>query len=166
MSSREVERKFLVDPDEASRRAGAARAQYRIEQAYVAIDDEREVRLRAIDGERGLLTVKSHGELERDEFEIELDEEQFRTLSPLLDTKAIEKTRYLLDHDGHTVELDVYAGDLQGLVVAEVEFESRNDAEAFEPPGWLGRDVTGDPRYRNHKLAGRRFADLPRDGED
>jgi len=161
VSSREIERKFLVDPDEAGRLAGSARGQHRIEQAYVAVDDEREVRLRAIDGERGLLTVKSHGELERDEFEIELEEEQFRALSPLLETKAVAKTRYLLDHDGHTIELDVYSGDLEGLAVAEVEFESRKDAEAFEPPDWLGRDVTGDTRYKNRNLAGCRFADLP-----
>jgi len=166
VSSREIERKFLVDPDEAGRQQGSARAQFRIEQAYIAIHGEREVRLRAIDGERGLLTVKGHGELERDEFEIELDDSQFRTLAPLLETRAIAKTRYLLDHDGHTIELDVFKGDLEGLIMAEVEFESTGDAEAFEPPGWLGREVTCDRRYRNNELAGRRFADLPGGGRE
>jgi adenylate cyclase len=52
-----------------------------------------------------------------------------------------------------TIELDVYGGDLEGLVVAEVEFASEEDADAFDPPAWLGREVTDDPRYKNQRLA-------------
>jgi adenylate cyclase len=51
------------------------------------------------------------------------------------------------------VEVDVYAGDLDGLVSAEVEFASEEAAAAFAPPAWLGREVTGDPRYANRALA-------------
>jgi len=55
--------------------------------------------------------------------------------------------------DGLTAEVDVYDGDLAGLVVAEIEFDSPEQGDAFEPPGWLGREVTDDSRYGNRTLA-------------
>jgi CYTH domain-containing protein len=66
----------------------------------------------------------------------------------------VVKTRYLVPvGDGLTAEVDVYEGDLGGLVTAEVEFPSEEASSAFDPPGWLGREVTGDPRYANRTLA-------------
>ena len=66
----------------------------------------------------------------------------------------IEKTRYEIDAgDGLVIELDIYAGDLEGLVVAEVEFASEEAADGFAPPDWLGPDVTEDLRYKNQRLA-------------
>ena len=65
----------------------------------------------------------------------------------------MEKERFRLERDGRTIELDVYGGDLDGLVVAEVEFESEQESADYNPPAWLGREVTGDERYANRRLA-------------
>jgi len=54
---------------------------------------------------------------------------------------------------GLTIELDIYSGDLAGLIVAEVEFASEDEADAFEPPNWFGPEVTDDARYKNQNLA-------------
>jgi adenylate cyclase len=63
-------------------------------------------------------------------------------------------TRYLLPAGGGlTIELDVYRGDLAGLVTAEIEFESLQASRAFEAPAWLAEEVTDDPRYKNQSLA-------------
>ena len=100
------------------------------------------------------LTIKSGGGRSRAEEELAIEPDRFERLWPLTDGRRIEKTRYeiALD-DGPTVELDVYGGALAGLVVAEVEFGSEQDADAFEGPEWLGREVTDDPRFKNQRLA-------------
>ena len=63
------------------------------------------------------------------------------------------KTRHLIEHGRHKIELDVYAGELEGLLVAEVEFPDQASAEQFEPPDWFGDEVTGDRQYLNQTLA-------------
>jgi CYTH domain-containing protein len=63
------------------------------------------------------------------------------------------KTRYDIPLGNRVVEIDVYGGRHNGLVVAEVEFEDEESAKSFQPPDWLGEDVTGDPRYSNQLLA-------------
>jgi adenylate cyclase len=111
------------------------------------------VRVRRRDG-RTWLTVKSGPGRVRVEEEIEIDADRFERLWPLTDGRRIEKTRYEIDaDDGLVIELDVYKGDLEGLVVAEVEFDSEEAADAFAEPDWLGRDVTEDVRYKNQRLA-------------
>ena len=100
------------------------------------------------------LTVKSGGGRVRVEEEIEIDADRFERLWPLTEGLRIEKTRYEIDAgDGRIIELDVYGGGLDGLVTAEVEFDSEEAAEAFAPPAWLGDDVTEDVRYKNQRLA-------------
>jgi adenylate cyclase len=147
----EIERKFLVGevPGGLERSASAE-----IRQGYVAIEpDGGEVRVRSRDG-RAELTVKRGDGRTRSEDELEIDDSQFARLWPLTAGRRIEKTRHLVPlPDGLTLELDVYAGALAGLVTAEVEFPSQAAAEAFEPPPWVGRDVTDDPRYKNQRLA-------------
>jgi adenylate cyclase len=59
----------------------------------------------------------------------------------------------VLPHDGLEIEVDVYQGELEGLIVAEIEFDSEEQARGFEPPDWLGDDVTGDERFLNENLA-------------
>jgi adenylate cyclase len=69
-------------------------------------------------------------------------------------TGEVEKRRYLVPAgDRLSIELDVYTGELDGLVTAEIEFDSEGQAEAFEPPPWIGSDVTGDAGYSNQSLA-------------
>jgi adenylate cyclase len=148
----EIERKFLVaePPSDLSRWPSSA-----IEQGYLAVaDNGTEVRVRRRDGRAAVLTVKSGGGRQRVEEEIEIEPERFERLWPLTEGRRIEKTRYEIPAaDGAVIELDVYAGDLDGLVVAEVEFESDEKADAFGAPRWFGQEVTDDARYKNQRLA-------------
>ena len=83
-----------------------------------------------------------------------IDERRFAALWPLTEGRRLDKTRHLFPlGDGLTAELDVYEGAHAGLLVAEVEFASAGASEAFAPPDWLGREVTGDPRFANQSLA-------------
>lgn len=103
---------------------------------------------------RSWLTVKSGAGRVRVEEEIEIEPDRFERLWPLTEGLRIEKTRYEIDAgDGVVIELDVYTGDLDGLVTAEVEFDSEEAADAFAVPDWLGPDVTEDVRYKNQRLA-------------
>jgi CYTH domain-containing protein len=112
-----------------------------------------EVRLRRRAG-RALLTVKSGPGHVRVEEEMPIEERRFESLWPLTEGRRVVKTRHLVPlESGLVVELDVYAEALEGLLTAEIEFPSLAASEAFSPPGWLGRDITGDARYANQSLA-------------
>jgi CYTH domain-containing protein len=145
----EIERKFLVGraPPDLGRQPSEE-----IEQGYVAIDASAEVRVRRR-GQSLTLTVKSAPARTRVEEEIEIDEARFDALWELSEGRRIAKTRYLIDHDGITIELDDYHDALAGLMTAEVEFPSEAASDAFRPPHWLGPEITGDPRYANQALA-------------
>ncbi len=144
----EVERKFVV-PDPPDLEGTDADE---IEQGYLAIGADGEVRVRR-KGDRLLLTAKRGEGLSRHEAEIELDRKAFDELWPLTEGRRLHKRRHVIPHDDLKIEVDVYAGDLEGLVVAEIEFPSEEEARAFEPPEWLGQEVTGDHRYLNETLA-------------
>jgi adenylate cyclase len=149
----EIERKFLVN--EPPDLIGMDPVE--IEQGYLAVAGETggaEVRLRSSDGDP-VLTVKSAGGLSRTEEEIPLDRDRFDSLWPLTEGRRLQKARYRLDHEGAVIELDIYCGDLDGLAVAEVEFEDEDGAHAFEPPAWFGEEVTERPEFRNEALASR-----------
>jgi adenylate cyclase len=144
----EVERKFLVsDPPDLD---GSSADE--IDQGYLAIGTDGEVRLRRR-GEKLVLTAKRGEGLSRQEAEIELDREEFEELWPLTDGRRLHKRRHVVPQGELEIEVDVYEGDLEGLVVAEVEFASEEDARRFDPPEWLGEEVTGDRRYLNETLA-------------
>jgi CYTH domain-containing protein len=148
--SAEVERKFLLAARPAGLDAHPAR---RLEQGYVAIDPAgAEVRVRR-QGDERLMTIKVGRGLARAEEEFAVDAERFERLWPLTAGRQVVKTRYLVPLDGLTAEVDVYEGDLAGLLTAEVEFADEAAAGAFSPPAWLGRDVTGDGRFANAALA-------------
>ncbi len=144
----EVERKFLVAelPDLGDSDSDE------IEQGYLAIGSDGEVRLRR-KGERLVLTAKRGSGLSREEAEVELDREDFERLWPLTGGRRLHKRRYLIPRGDLTIELDVYEGDLEGLLVAEIEFDSEDQAREFDPPAWIGEEVTGDERYLNETLA-------------
>jgi adenylate cyclase len=144
----EVERKFLVD--ELPDLEGAESDE--IEQGYLATGSDGEVRLRR-KGDRLVLTAKRGSGLSRDEAEVQLDQASFEELWPLTEGRRLHKRRHVLPHGDLKIELDVYEGDLEGLRVAEIEFPSEEEAKAFEPPEWVGEDVTGDERYLNETLA-------------
>jgi adenylate cyclase len=144
----EVERKFLVhDPPELDETDADE-----IEQGYLAIGAEGEVRLRR-KGERLVLTAKRGAGLSRLEAEVELDRDRFDELWPLTEGRRLHKRRHVVPHGVLEIEVDVYDGDLEGLVVAEIEFPSEDQARRFDPPDWLAEEVTGDRRYLNETLA-------------
>jgi len=132
-----------------------------IVQGYLAIDvTGSEVRLRKI-GERYFETYKGSGRLQRRELEIELSPNQFNTLWLGTEDRRIEKVRYQINEGGQKIELNVFQGNLEGLVLAEVEFPSREKSEEFEPPDWFGDEVTEDIRFKNQNLAQK---GAPKDG--
>ena len=149
-SSHEIERKFLV------RKLPADLTSYpsnEIAQGYlVSLDDGTQVRLRKT-GDRYSLTFKRGTGSVREEREVELTATQFDALWPATEGKRLVKTRYEIPLGDRTVEIDVYHERHKGLVVAEVEFDQEEAAKNFRPPGWLGDDVTGNPRYSNQLLA-------------
>jgi adenylate cyclase len=147
----EIERKFLVDAPPADLERHPASA---IEQGYLAIEPGGiEVRVRRRDG-TAVLTAKAGTGRTRAEEEVAIDAGAFARLWPLTEGRRVEKVRHLIPaQDGLTIELDVYGGDLAGLVVAEVEFPDEAAADAFVAPAWMGADVTDDERYKNHRLA-------------
>jgi len=144
----EIERKFLVT--EAPELAGAEFAE--IEQGYLAIGSDGEVRVRR-EGDKLLLTAKRGSGLSRQEAEVEVDRSSFDALWALTEGRRLEKRRYVLPRRDLRIEVDVYGGELEGLIVAEVEFATEEDAKAFDPPDWFGEEVTGDHRYLNETLA-------------
>jgi CYTH domain-containing protein len=146
-----VERKFLLSapPDGLAEHPAKALAQ-----GYLAIDPAgSEVRVRRKDDET-LMTVKIGTGLVRGEEEFEIDGDRFERLWAMTDGRQVTKTRYFVPlEDGLTAEIDLYDGALKGLVTAEIEFPDEATALAYEPPEWLGEDVTGDLRYNNQTLA-------------
>jgi CYTH domain-containing protein len=145
----EIERKWLVAalPEGFDALRGAT-----IRQGYVALTDEVEVRVRKLD-DRHLLTIKSSGELSREEVEMPISEADFGRLWKLTQGRRVEKTRTVVDLDGLSAEVDVYSGSLAPLRVVEVEFASERDAGAFVAPAWFGREVTREAGYKNRSLA-------------
>ena len=146
----EIERKFLVKslPENLEQYPHKD-----IVQGYLAItEDGTEVRLRK-KGKKYFQTVKSGAGKTRFESEVEITEDQFNTLWEATKGKRVEKTRYEIPHESGTIELDIYHGDLDGLLSAEMEFSSEKDSNEFVTPIWLSEEVTDDKKYKNQNLA-------------
>jgi adenylate cyclase len=146
----EVERKFLV----ARRPDWLPKCRVEeIEQGYLAIQgDDVEVRLRRL-AEGRYLTVKRGSGSERAEVEVELSAEQFEALWPLTAGRRLRKARHYVQAEAGEIEVDVYRGPLEGLITAEVEFGPGQPPGSFEPPDWIGEELTGHPGYANKNLA-------------
>ena len=148
----EIERKFLI---EAIPTWLSEHPSEEIEQGYVTESgDSVQVRLRRRGGE-SILGVKRGTGLSRGETEVGLDPATAGKLWELTTGRRVQKTRHRVQAGPVTIEVDVYADELEGLVVAEVEFDSEAAASAFDPPGWLGRELTGERRFDNDLLAER-----------
>ncbi len=148
--AREIERKFLLKHLPADLRRFRRQL---IEQGYlVAKRDGTQVRLRRV-GRRHSLTLKQGRGLSRDEIEAPLTRAQFQQLWPATAGFRLKKIRYEVPFGKHKIEIDVYAESNKGLVVAEVEFPNARACKLFRAPEWFGREVSGEWRYSNVRLA-------------
>ena len=149
MAGVEVERKWLIAGVDSLPAEVLATQAAEIEQGYLTIGaDGSETRVRRKAG-RCTLTVKSGRGLVRNEAE-----EQFEVLWPATEHARVHKQRRAVPGEGGvTIEVDVYSDQLDGLVVAEVEFDDPWGAESFVAPYWFGLEVTADDAYKNRSLA-------------
>lgn len=145
--AKEIERKFLIDLT----KVGALENGTAIKQGYIATSDKTVVRAR-VAGKKAYLTLKGANKgVTRTEFEYEIpvdDAEQI--IAELCNGPVVEKTRYLLEYIGHTWEIDIFHGNNEGLIIAEIELTSED--EVFEKPAWVETEVSGDPKYYNSSL--------------
>ncbi len=153
MKGMEIERKFLID--QLPRGLEAYRHR-KMEQGYLSTDPV--LRVRREDDEY-FVTYKSRGLMSREEYNLPLTAEAYYHLIQKADGIIITKTRYYIPQaSGLVIELDVFSGEYDGLVMAEVEFDSIAAANAYTPPDWFGTEVTNDPAYHNSSMSRKRLA--------
>ena len=142
----EIERKFLIKelPDLKDYKY------HKIEQGYLNTDPV--VRVRHQDDDY-IMTYKGSGLMAREEYNLPLNKEAYHHLIKKADGRIIKKTRYLIPYGKYTIELDVFEGSLASLILAEVEFDSIEEANAFVAPDWFDQDVTEDPKYHNSNMS-------------
>ena len=144
----EIERKFLIKKLPDNLTSYKAR---KIEQAYLCTDPV--VRVRR-DNDDYYLTYKSKGMIVREEYNLPLTKEAYGHLLAKADGNIITKTRYEIpEKDNLTIELDVFEGKFDGLLLAEVEFTSEEEALYYIPPEWFGEDVSNSTKYHNSTLS-------------
>jgi len=149
---KEIERKFLIRNTEWQSQATGIL----YHQGYLNTHKERVVRIR-IAGKKAFLTIKGITEgVSRLEYEYEIDiKDAEEMLEQLCEQPTLIKHRYTVEYHGFTWEIDVFHGENEGLMVAEIELES--EEEHFEKPDWIGREVTYDTRYFNANLISNPF---------
>lgn len=163
ITGNEIERKFIIN-ESVMKKLSLPKPLF-IEQDYLATGEE-EVRIRSVkpfyeensyvnklEGEEPatfVMTIKSGAGMIRTENEFPILKKTYEQLKTVY--TPIQKIRYKIPMDNVEVELDKYVGDLAGLIIAEVEFDSKESAEAFIIPEWFGKEVTEDIQYKNQKL--------------
>lgn len=144
----EIERKFLVSGDFKNLSDG----KFEIKQGYLSSDPNRTVRIRITD-KKGFITIKGKSDetgMKRLEWEKEISVQDAKALFELCEPNRIEKTRYIIDYEGHLFEVDEFYGENMGLIIAEVEMQSINEEVSL--PNWIGKEVTNDKKYYNSQL--------------
>lgn len=146
--AKEIERKYLVS-DQSYRQAATEKRH--ILQAYLNRDPKSTVRIRIADS-NAFLTIKGKNDgAVRDEWEYPIpSDDAIAMIERCASGRIIEKTRYIVPFDGYIWEVDEFAGELQGLTVAEIELPSHDSV--FPLPPFIGEEVTGNPRYYNSSL--------------
>lgn len=147
MKSYEIERKFLVRTLPGNLESYPY---HEIEQGYLCTEPV--VRIRRQDDEY-YLTYKSKGLMVREEYNLPLTEESYIHLRTKTDGCLISKRRYKIPYESYMIELDLFTSPEKGLLLAEVEFPSKEAALAFQAPDWFGEDVTNSSRYHNSTLS-------------
>lgn len=142
----EIERKYLVDLEKLTLKNGL-----NIKQGYIETANNTVVRVR-VKGSKGFLTIKGENSgASRLEFEYEIPlDEANEMLQKLCSGPIIDKTRYEIKYENHLWEVDLFYGENEGLVIAEVELEDENEEVIL--PTWVKQEVTGDIKYYNNQL--------------
>jgi len=150
----EIEKKYLVLPQQLDQHVQLDQHPHKLMvQGYLASSDLAVIRIRVFQ-DRGRLTIKQRrAGIKRIEVERDLSLEEANELLSLCGTKKVEKQRYFVPHSNYTIELDIFLGENAGLIIAEVEFQDEEEANAFDPPEWFSTEVSGDLRYYNHYLS-------------
>ncbi len=148
----EIERKFLVSDIPIDLTQCVCRI---IEQGYLSTNPV--VRVRK-DNDEYYLTYKGKGLMAREEYNLPLNKEAYEHLIKKADGNIITKHRYEIpDKTGRTIELDIFDGTFKGLILAEVEFDSIEEADNYIPPDWFKEDVTNDTNYHNSNMSKRKL---------
>lgn len=143
----EIEHKYLVINDSYKK---LSIKKIEIRQGYLNRNPDRTVRVRTY-GKKGYLTVKGRNQgCQRLEFEYEIPFEEACEILELAENGIVEKTRFIVPFEGHTWEIDEFHGNLQGVVLAEVELPEMDIV--YKKPPFIGADITGDPSYYNSNL--------------
>lgn len=126
-----------------------------IKQGYLPSAGACEVRVR-IAGNQAFLTLKSKSEgITRGEFEYPVPVSDAKQILSGFCSQFVEKTRYEVEHAGHTWDVDIFEGENEGLALAEIELQC--ESETFQKPWWVDEEVTGDVRFYNAQLASRPY---------
>jgi CYTH domain-containing protein len=160
----EIERKFRVHQDQLPPLPPGAE----LAQGYLSFTPNVRVRTEIAPGgaRKAYLTVKGPGLVGRDEFEYEIPFEEGDALLGLAQSAIVRKTRHLLPADPPDLkwELDVFAGENEGLIVAEIEIPAAD--QHYARPDWLADDVTEDPAYKNSALSQHPYREWGEKGEE
>ena len=148
----EIERKYLINEKDLPKDYETFKY-HQIEQAYLCTEPV--VRIRKSD-DKYYMTYKSKGLMVREEYNLPLTEESYYHLREKADGIIITKKRYLIPYEKYTIELDIFEGEHKGIILAEVEFETEEEANEFAAPKWFGEDVTFSNNYHNSVLSSRR----------
>jgi adenylate cyclase len=149
----EIERKFLIKK-EIWENSPKGKATY-LKQGYISTDPGKTIRVR-VAKDKSFLTIKGKTEgISRAEFEYEIPTEDANELLNLFASNCIEKIRHEIVYDGKLWEVDVFNGDNEGLIIAEIELNSVD--EQFTLPAWIDKEVSGEERYFNSNLSKKPF---------
>ena len=147
----EIERKFLIKDLHSLPFSIAAYPHRELAQAYLCTGPV--VRIRK-DDEQYFLTYKSKGLMSREEYNLPLTAEAYEHLKPKADGILITKARYVIPEKGGLfIELDIFHGEYEGVLLAEVEFPTEEAANAYTAPEWFGEDVTYSTKYHNSTMS-------------
>ena len=152
----ETERKYLLDVNNLPYESMKIATIYDFTQTYINYSPEIRVRARTGDKNDYYMTIKvplDDTGLSRREIEFFISADEYAELIKKQVGTVILKTRYQFWEENYYISVDVYSGDLSGLAVAEIEFDSVEEANSYTPPEWFGEDITSDCRYKNANLS-------------
>ena len=145
----EIERKFLVNHEKWKQLSKPVGNTYK--QGYILSDEKRTVRIRVTDDAAYITLKGGTSGISRNEFEYTIPVPDGNEILEGFATSSIDKVRYKITYGGNVWEVDVFAGDNDGLIVAEIELDSED--QPFDKPDWVTDEVSDDYLYTNASLS-------------